>query len=110
MYNFMLRTISTLYRRFRARNYNVILKREEKLGVQSDQNFWNNYSFSKLMLFTHTHFTNEKHSYQIVEMFLGVIILALAVFLLPTIAIFYYYCFIQIILSVLILQLLCIAG
>jgi len=70
-YHYTLSMMNTLFRLFRGKKFNVLRKRDDA----------NNFSVS--------------------ELFLGVLIITLAIFLLPTIAIFYYYAFISIILSVL---------
>ncbi len=70
-YNYTLNMMYTLFRLFRGKKFNVLRKRDDA----------NNFSVS--------------------ELFLGVLIMTIAIFLLPTVAIFYYYAFINIILSVL---------
>ena len=73
------------------------------------------YSLSMMMtltrLFSGTKFNvlrqrNDANNFSVSELFMGVLIITLGIFLLPTVAIFYYYAFMQIILSVLALQLL----
>ena len=75
MYNFTVNMMLTLLRLFRSKKYNVMRERDDA----------NNYS--------------------VAELYLGVLIITLSIFLLPTVAIFYYYVFISIILNVLALQL-----
>jgi len=48
---------------------------------------------------------NDSMSYNVAEMYLGVIIVAVLLCLLPTLAIFYFYVFLSIILSVMVGQL-----
>ena len=67
--------MGTLYGLFRGKKYNVLRKRADA----------NNYS--------------------VAELYLGVLIITLSIFLLPTVAMFYFYVFISIILNVLALQL-----
>lgn len=67
--------MGTLYKLFRGKKYNVLRKRADA----------NNYS--------------------VAELYLGVLIITLSIFLLPTVAMFYFYVFISIILNVLALQL-----
>jgi len=49
---------------------------------------------------------DDSNSFNVAEMYLGVMVVSISLFLLPTLAIFYYYAFISIIISVMILQLL----
>lgn len=53
---------------------------------------------------------NDANNYSVIELFMGVLIITLAIFLLPTVAIFYYYAFVTIILNVLFLQLMLIVS
>lgn len=76
IYKHTLKMLSTLLKLFRGRKYNIIRKRDDSA------------------------------SFEISELYLGVLIVTLIIFLLPTVAIFYYYCFISIIISVMILQLI----
>ena len=80
MYQFTLKMMFTLLRLFRGKKFNVLRGRDDA----------NNYSVS--------------------ELFLGVLIITLGIFLLPTVAIFYYYAFVMIILNVLTLQLVLIVS
>lgn len=73
-YGYTIRMLKTLSKLFRGRKYNVIRKRD------------------------------DSHAFHLVELYLGVLIVSISLFLLPTLAIFYYYAFISIILSVLALQ------
>jgi phosphatidylinositol glycan class Q protein len=73
LYNKTLQMLSTLLKLFRGRKYNVIRKRDDAA------------------------------SFEISELYLGVLIVTLSIFLLPTVAIFYYYCFISIIISVMVI-------
>lgn len=75
IYNHTLKMLSTLLKLFRGRKYNIIRKRDDSA------------------------------SFEIEILYLGVLIFTLSIFLLPTVAIFYYYCFISIIISVMIMQL-----
>ena len=75
IYNFTINMMKTLLRLFRGKKYNVMRERDDA----------NNYS--------------------VAELYLGVLIITLSIFLLPTVAIFYYYVFISIILNILALQL-----
>jgi phosphatidylinositol N-acetylglucosaminyltransferase subunit Q len=75
IYSYTLNLLSTLLKLFRGRKYNTIRKRDDST------------------------------SFEISELYLGVLIVTLSIFLLPTVAIFYYYCFISIIISVMVLQL-----
>jgi phosphatidylinositol glycan class Q protein len=65
--------IGTLIRLFRGRKFNTIRGREDSI------------------------------SFNVSEMYLGVMVISIALFLLPTLAIFYYYAFISIMLSVIVL-------
>lgn len=49
---------------------------------------------------------DDSNVFYVAEMYLGVMIVAISVFLLPTLAMFYFYAFISIIVSVMILQIL----
>jgi hypothetical protein len=49
---------------------------------------------------------DDSNQFNVAEMYLGVMIVAISVLLLPTLAMFYYYAFISIIISVMVLQLL----
>lgn len=62
--------IGTLIRLFRGRKFNTIRGRE------------------------------DSNSFNVSEMYLGVMVISISLFLLPTLAIFYYYAFISIMLSV----------
>ena len=53
---------------------------------------------------------DDKEDFGLAELYLGVFIITLIIFLLPTIAIYYYYVFISIILEIMGLQALCTAG
>ena len=70
-YHHTLLMMQSLFRLFRGKKFNVLRNRDDA----------NNFSVS--------------------ELFLGVLIIALCIFLLPTVAIFYVYAFLSIILSVL---------
>ena len=80
IYNYTLKMMQTLFRLFRGKKFNVLRNRDDA----------NNFSVS--------------------ELYLGVLIITLSIFLLPTVAMFYYYVFISIILNVLALQLALIAA
>ena len=80
LYRNTLKMIRTLFKLFRGRKYNVIRQRDD------DSDFG------------------------IAELYLGVFIITLIIFLLPTVAIYYYYAFISIILMVMSLQGFCTAG
>lgn len=75
LYNYMVKMISTLLKLFWGSKYNTLRKRD------------------------------DDESFDIAELFMGVLISALSVFLLRTIAIFYFYSFISVIMSVMVLQL-----
>lgn len=79
-YHHCLQMMNSLYRLFRGKKFNVMRNRDDA----------NNFSVS--------------------ELFLGVMLITLCIFLLPTVAFFYYYAFLSIILSVLALQLCLIAA
>ena len=49
---------------------------------------------------------DDSNTFNVAEMYLGVMLISLSLFLLPTLAIFYFYAFISIILRVMILQIL----
>ena len=80
MYHFTVNMMLTLLRLFRSKKYNVMRERDDA----------NNYS--------------------VAELYLGVLIITLSIFLLPTVAIFYYYVFISIILNILAMQLVLIIS
>ena len=80
MYSRSLKMLRMLYKLFRGRKYNIIRARD------------------------------DSSNFGINELYLGVLIITLIIFLLPTIAIYYYYAFISIILMVMFLQVFCIAG
>jgi phosphatidylinositol glycan class Q protein len=65
--------LSTQMRLFRGRKFNIIRGRD------------------------------DSNSFNVTEMYLGVMIVSISLFLLPTVAIFYYYAFISIIISVMLL-------
>lgn len=46
---------------------------------------------------------DDSNQFNVAEMYLGVMVVAISVLLLPTLAMFYYYAFISIIISVMIL-------
>jgi phosphatidylinositol glycan class Q protein len=73
IYWYTISMLSTLMRLFRGRKFNTIRGRD------------------------------DSNSFNVAEMYLGVMIVVIAVFLLPTLAIFYYYAFISIIISVMVL-------
>jgi phosphatidylinositol glycan class Q protein len=75
-YWYILGMLSTLMKLFRGRKFNTIRRRD-------DSNYFN-----------------------VTEMYLGVLIVTITLFLLPTFASFYYYAFMSIILSVMVLQVL----
>ena len=68
--------MQTLFRLFRGKKFNVLRDR------------------------------NDANNFSVAELYLGVLIISLSIFLLPTVAIFYFYVFIAIILNVLCIQLL----
>ena len=70
MYRYMLRMMRTMLKLFRGKKYNIIRQRD------------------------------DSNDFGLAEMYLGVFIITLIIFLLPTIAIYYYYVFISIILLV----------
>ena len=76
MYWYIISMLSTQMKVFRGRKFNTIRGRD------------------------------DSNTFHVAEMYLGVIIVAISVFLLPTIGSFYFYAFISIIVSVMILQLL----
>ncbi len=76
IYKFILQMASTLFRVFKGKKYNVLRKRD-------DQN-----------------------EFQIQELYLGVLLISLIIFLTPTIAMYYYMCFIYIIVNILIDQII----
>ena len=80
MYKYTLDMMITLLRLFRGKKFNVLRNR------------------------------NDANNYLVSELFLGVLIITLGIFLLPTVAIFYYYAFVMIILNVLALQLILIVS
>jgi len=80
MYKYSLSMMSTLMRLFGGTKFNVLRKR------------------------------NDANNFSVPELFMGVLIITLGIFLLPTVAIFYFYAFVTIILSVLALQLLLIVS
>lgn len=71
--------ISSLMKLFRGRKYNIIRKRD------------------------------DSNTYEVTELYIGVMVFSISIFLIPTIAVFYFYCFISTILSVMMLQLLLIS-
>ena len=75
LYCMTLQMLSTLIKLFRGKKYNIIRKRDDAA------------------------------SFDVSELYMGVLIVTLSIFLLPTVAIFYYYVFISIIISVMVLQL-----
>jgi phosphatidylinositol glycan class Q protein len=75
-YKYTLRMIGTLIMLFRGKKFNIISKRV------------------------------ESNNFTIQELYLGVVIVTLLIFLTPTIAMYYYICFILIIVSVLIVQII----
>jgi phosphatidylinositol glycan class Q protein len=75
-YKFILQMTGTLFRVFKGVKYNILRKRDDK-----------NY-------------------FQIQELYLGVLIITLIIFLTPTIAMYYYMCFIFIMVTILIDQIL----
>ena len=75
IYWYVLSMLSTQMKLFRGRKFNTIRRRD------------------------------DSNSFNVAEMYLGVMVVSLALFLLPTLAIFYFYAFISIIVSVMILQL-----
>jgi phosphatidylinositol glycan class Q protein len=80
LYNLTLKMLSTLLKLFRGRKYNIIRKRDDDA------------------------------SFEISELYLGVVIVTLSIFLLPTVALFYYLCFVSVIMSVMVLQLVLIVS
>jgi len=74
VYKYILEMMGTLIRLFRGKKYNILRKR-------IDQN-----------------------NFLLQELYLGVLIVSLIFFLTPTIAMYYYTCFITIILSIMIMQ------
>ena len=56
--------------------------------------------------FNTIHGRDDSNQFNVTEIYLGVLILTISLFLLPTFASFYYYAFISIILSVMAIQLL----
>lgn len=74
VYKYLLEMFGTLMRLFRGKKYNVLRKRL------------------------------DGNNFQIQELYLGVLIVSMIIFLAPTIAMYYYVCFITLILSILILQ------
>ena len=75
-YKFILQMTGTLFRVFKGVKYNILRKRDDK-----------NY-------------------FQIQELYLGVLLITLIIFLTPTIAMYYYMCFIFIMVTILIDQIL----
>ena len=75
-YWYILSMLSTLMKLFRGRKFNTI------------------------------HGRDDSNQFNVTEIYLGVLILTISLFLLPTFASFYYYAFISIILSVMSIQLL----
>lgn len=75
LYNGILSLFPTLLRLFRGNKYNVLRKKE------------------------------DSSDFTVFELYLGVLIITLCIFLLPTVAIFYFYAFVWVILRVLLLQL-----
>lgn len=75
-YKIMLQMASTLYRLFRGQKFNVMRKRD------------------------------DANHFSIQELYLGVLIITLVIFLLPTIAMYYYFVFIFIICSILLDQII----
>ena len=80
MYKYTLDMMITLLRLFRGKKFNVLRNR------------------------------SDANNYLVSELFLGVLIITLGIFLLPTVAIFYYYAFVMIILNVLAVQLILIVS
>ena len=80
IYQATLNMMRTLMRLFRGKKFNVLRKR------------------------------NDANNFSVAELYLGVLIITLSIFLLPTVAIFYFYVFIAIILNVLLIQLLLIVA
>jgi phosphatidylinositol glycan class Q protein len=76
IYQFILQMTSTLFRVFNGKKFNVLRNRE------------------------------DQSNFQIQEFYLGVLIVTLIIFLMPTIAMYYYMCFIFIIVKILIDQIL----
>lgn len=76
VYWYILSMLSTLMKLFRGRKFNTIRGRD------------------------------DSNSFNVTEMYIGVLIVTISIFLLPTFASFYYYAFISIILSVMVIQLL----
>lgn len=76
IYWYILSMLSTQMKLFRGRKFNTLRNRDDSC------------------------------SFNVSEMYLGVMVVSISLFLLPTLAIFYYYAFISILLSVMVLQLL----
>ena len=72
MYAYSISMMGTLSRLFAGKKYNVIRKR------------------------------NDANNFSVAELYMGVLIITLGIFLLPTVAIFYYYAFVTIIVKVLV--------
>lgn len=75
-YKFILQMTGTLFRVFKGKKYNVLRMRD------------------------------DSNNFQIQELYLGVLLVTLIIFLTPTIAMYYYMCFIFLIVSILIDQIL----